>query len=343
MRAGPGRRSTTSRDPAAWTADLRDEWRLGGLEPLHPDRPVVHVSWFEADAFARAHGARLPTEIEWEKAATWDEVTDRPPPCPALPLGQPPARPRPAREPRPARLRHRSRRRLPRRRVAVRVPRNDRRRVGVDEQRVRRLSRDSSPTPTGSTPRCSSEATTGCSAAARGRRAPASRPRPSATGTTRSGARSSPACGSRETRDPADADPRHPDRVVPVRDRRALARQRRARRADPSVQGDPGQAFLRRARLGSVRADLRAARVLPDADRARDPARARRRDRAPDRRRRARRARIGRGREGADPAGRDVARRHAPPLHPARRVRERARVRRPTSSWTSSRSSRCTA
>jgi len=59
--------------PQCWTADLRSEWRLSGLEPLHPDRPVVHISWFEADAFARAHGLRLPTEAEWEKAATWDQ------------------------------------------------------------------------------------------------------------------------------------------------------------------------------------------------------------------------------------------------------------------------------
>jgi iron(II)-dependent oxidoreductase len=61
--------------PAAWTTDLRAEWRLSGPEPLDPRSPVVHISWFEADAFARAHGARLPTEIEWEKAATWDQDT----------------------------------------------------------------------------------------------------------------------------------------------------------------------------------------------------------------------------------------------------------------------------
>lgn len=51
--------------PEGWTAD--------GLPREHPEQPVMHVSWFEADAFARSQGARLPTESEWEKASTWTQ------------------------------------------------------------------------------------------------------------------------------------------------------------------------------------------------------------------------------------------------------------------------------
>ena len=87
------REETAAEAPLYWRRGEDGRWRRRRFdreaEPP-PDEPVTHVSYWEAEAYARFAGKRLPTEAEWEKAALWDPAAGR---ARAYPWGDEPPTP----------------------------------------------------------------------------------------------------------------------------------------------------------------------------------------------------------------------------------------------------------
>ncbi len=84
------RKETGAEHPVYWRREGTDAWFRRHFDqwlPLEPDLPVIHVNWFEADAYCRWAGRRLPSEAEWELAAGGAEKRHYPwgeePPCEA--------------------------------------------------------------------------------------------------------------------------------------------------------------------------------------------------------------------------------------------------------------------